>query len=80
MEDRDLLETELFTHHVGTYAQPAGPDLLTRVEPFFAWQDARRARGLWPYSRSLDYGPTAECVVRTESGVAAAGLNFSSED
>ncbi|HEX8274615.1 MAG TPA: aminotransferase class I/II-fold pyridoxal phosphate-dependent enzyme [Longimicrobiaceae bacterium] len=80
MDDRDLLSTELFTHHVGTYAQPTGPDLLARTEPYFAWQDARRELGLWPYSRSLDYAPTAECVVRNESGIASAGLNFSSQD
>jgi len=80
VNDRDLFGSELFTHHVGTYAQPAGPDLLGRTEAFFAWQDARRERGLWPYSRSLDYGPGAECVVRSESGVAVAGLNFASQD
>lgn len=80
MDDRTLLGTEIFTHHVGTYAQPSGPDLLRRTEPFFEWQDARRELGLWPYSRSLDYAPTAECVVRSESGHAAAGLNFSSQD
>jgi glycine C-acetyltransferase len=80
VDDRDLLATELFTHHVGTYAQPKGPDLLRRTEAFFEWQDARREMGLWPYSRSLDYAPTAECVVRDESGFASAGLNFSSQD
>jgi glycine C-acetyltransferase len=80
VDDRALLETELFTHHVGTYAQPAGPDLLRRTEAFFEWQDARREMGLWPYSRSLDYAPTAECVLRNESGEASAGINFASQD
>jgi glycine C-acetyltransferase len=78
--DRDLLGTELFTHHVSTYAQPVGPDLLGRTEAFFKWQEARRSLGLWPYSRSLDYALTAETVLRTESGVAATGLNFASQD
>ena len=80
MDERDLLSTELFTHHVGTYAQPTGPDLLARTEAFFAWQDGRRELGLWPYSRSLDYAPTAECVLRSEKGIASAGLNFASQD
>ncbi|HEV2146355.1 MAG TPA: aminotransferase class I/II-fold pyridoxal phosphate-dependent enzyme [Longimicrobiaceae bacterium] len=80
MDDRALLQTELFTHHVGTFAQPTGPDLLRRTEAFFEWQDTRRELGLWPYSRSLDYAPTAECVVRNESGEATAGINFASQD
>jgi glycine C-acetyltransferase len=59
MSTRAPFETSLFTHFVSNYAQPAGPDLLARTEPFFDWQDARRRQGLWPYSRSLDAAPRA---------------------
>lgn len=80
MDDRDLLGTELFTHHIGTYAHPSGPDLLRRTEPFQDWQEARRRTGLWPYSRSLGDAPAAECVVRSEAGTSLGGLNFGSQD
>lgn len=80
MDDRSLLHTEVFTHHIGTFAQPAGPDLLRRTEAFYEWQDARRHLGLWPYSRSLEGGPTAECVQRGERGEVTRGLNFGSQD
>jgi glycine C-acetyltransferase len=80
MTDRDHFASSLYTHFVSHYAQPAGPDLLSRTEPFFAWQDARRQQGLWPYSRSLDAGPHPACGIHSETGTAATGLNFVSND
>ena len=80
MDDRDLLHTPLMRHFVSHYANPTGPDLLARTEPFFAWQDARRRHGLWPYSRSLDRMPEAECGVRSETGELRRGDNFASQD
>ncbi|MCP3097747.1 aminotransferase class I/II-fold pyridoxal phosphate-dependent enzyme [Myxococcus sp. K15C18031901] len=53
---------------------------MGRTEPFFQWQESRRQTGLWPYSRSLDGAPAAECAVRSEMGVARQGLNFGSQD
>lgn len=76
----DLFASPLYTHFVSNYAQPTGPDLLARTEPFFEWQDARRRAGLWPYSRSLDAAPRAACAVRSETGTRATGLNFLSQD
>ncbi|HEY0018480.1 MAG TPA: aminotransferase class I/II-fold pyridoxal phosphate-dependent enzyme [Longimicrobium sp.] len=76
----EMFESPLYTHFVSHYAQPTGPDLLGRTEPFFAWQDARRQAGLWPYSRSLDAAPRAACAVRGETGAGAVGLNFLSQD
>jgi glycine C-acetyltransferase len=80
MDDRDLLHTPLMRHFVSHYANPSGPDLLARTEPFFAWQDARRRQGLWPYSRSLERAPEAECAVRGETGELRRGDNFASQD
>ncbi|WP_163996840.1 aminotransferase class I/II-fold pyridoxal phosphate-dependent enzyme [Pyxidicoccus caerfyrddinensis] len=80
MDLRDQLESPLFTHFISNYAQPTGPDLLGRTEEFFQWQEARRQTGLWPYSRSLESAPTAECGVRAETGEAQLGLNFGSQD
>lgn len=80
MSYANLLDTDLFTHHVGTYANPQGPDLLARVEPFFDWQERRRQTGTWPYSRALDGAPTAAGAVRSEVGARYTGLNFASQD
>jgi glycine C-acetyltransferase len=80
MPFRDQLDSPLFTHFISNYAQPTGPNLLERTEEFFQWQEARRQTGLWPYSRSLEAAPTAECGVKSESGVTQEGLNFGSQD
>jgi glycine C-acetyltransferase len=80
MEFRDQLDSPLFTHFISHYSQPTGPDLLARTEGFFQWQEARRHTGLWPYSRSLDARPQAECGVRSETGALRQGLNFGSQD
>lgn len=76
----DLFESPLYTKFVSHYAQPTGPDLLGRTDAFFAWQDARRQAGLWPYSRSLDAAPRPACGVHSETGRGAVGLNFLSQD
>jgi len=80
MDFRDQLDSPLFTHFVSNYDRPSGPDLLGRTEEFFQWQEARRQMGLWPYSRSLEASPTAECGVRSETGVSRRMLNFGSQD
>ncbi|NVJ25896.1 aminotransferase class I/II-fold pyridoxal phosphate-dependent enzyme [Myxococcus sp. AM011] len=80
MNLRDQLDSPLFTHFIANYTHPTGPDLLGRTEAFFEWQESRRQSGLWPYSRSLEGAPTAECAVRSETGVARQGLNFGSQD
>src|SRR5688572_4684649 len=80
MDFRDQLDSPLFTHFISHYTQPTGPDLLGRTEAFFQWQESRRQAGLWPYSRSLEAAPTAECGVRCETGVPYQGLNFGSQD
>lgn len=59
---------------------PTGPDLLSRCEPFFNWQDIRRRSGTWPFSRSTEAGPAATCVVRDDQGLASEGVNFASQD
>ncbi|QDE67707.1 aminotransferase class I/II-fold pyridoxal phosphate-dependent enzyme [Myxococcus xanthus] len=80
MDFRAQLDSPLFTHFISHYSQPTGPDLLGRTEPFFEWQESRRQAGLWPYSRSLEAAPKAECGVRSETGAARQGLNFGSQD
>lgn len=59
---------------------PTGPDLLTRCEEFFYWQDVRRQSGTWPFSRATEKGPTASCAVRDDRGILMDGVNFASQD
>ncbi len=59
---------------------PAGPDLLRRVEGFYAWQDVRRRHGVWPYSRSTQSGPAAVCTAEDDTGARMTGVNFASQD
>ncbi len=62
------------------YREPRGTDLVGRVDPFFAWQDARRQVNLWPYSKSIDTAPTTSCSARDDTGVEIVGVNFASQD
>lgn len=62
------------------YRLPQGSDLLKRVEPFFRWQDLRRAHELWPYSKSTECAPRSTCSAKTDRGDDIAGVNFASQD
>lgn len=59
---------------------PAGPDLLERCNSFYAWQDQRRQCGTWPFSRSTEAGPAANCSIRDDMGYLSEGVNFASQD
>ena len=58
----------------------AGPDLLTRGDNFFKWQDGRRQVDLWPFSRSTQAGPGAVCDASDDKGQGIHGVNFASQD
>lgn len=57
-----------------------GSDLLSRVAPFYEWQEARRQHGYWPYSKSTDEAPQPICATRDDTGRAFRGVNFASQD
>ena len=57
-----------------------GRDLLDRIGGFFGWQDLRRRHGVWPFSRSTEEAPAAECAVRDDGGNKSRGVNFASQD
>ena len=62
------------------FRQPSGADLKERTRPFFDWQDARREKGVWPFSRATQQGPAATCNVVDDAGRAMSGINFASQD
>lgn len=57
-----------------------GSNLLSRVEAFYQWQEARRATGLWPLGRSTEEGAFSRCTARTDEGELFSGVNFASQD
>ena len=62
------------------FKDPAGPDLLTRVNDFYRWQQARLSLGYWPYSRALESAPQNTVTIRDAQGLPQAGVNFASQD
>ena len=62
------------------YRVMPGTNLLTRFEPFYAWQDLRRQYDLWPYAKSTATAPKTYCATVTDSGKAYSGVNFASQD
>ena len=57
-----------------------GKDLIGRVGGFYEWQNLRRSRGLWPYSKSTEQAPLAFCAARDDAGLRFSGLNFATQD
>ncbi len=57
-----------------------GPALMTRVEAFYHWQETRRQHGLWPFSRSTEEAPVAECATKNDTGPSFRGINFGTQD
>lgn len=62
------------------YKDPTGPELLARTAHFFAWQQARKHAGYWPYSRSLQEAPKSTAQIHDCQGYAQQGVNFASQD
>jgi glycine C-acetyltransferase len=57
-----------------------GTSILDRVGDFYRWQDLRRQHSLWPYSKSTEEAPLAECAARDDTGARFRGINFASQD
>jgi 7-keto-8-aminopelargonate synthetase-like enzyme len=78
--ERNLVPAAALTGSLREYRDPRGRNLLTRVEPFYEWQDLRRQHGLWPYSKSTDEAPVTSCAAKDDAGRAFRGVNFASQD
>ncbi|SEO62167.1 glycine C-acetyltransferase [Luteibacter sp. UNC138MFCol5.1] len=75
--DRMLLA---LTGSARDFACPTGPDLLDRVAPFHAWQQARRERSLWSYGKVSHAAPRSTCTVRYDDGTSSTGVNLATQD
>jgi len=66
--------------HLGRFGRPVGPGLLTRVEPFLEWLDARCAAGTMPASRVRHGTPAPVLMVGDDESEVQPSLNFASQD
>ena len=71
---------EALTGSMRDFRELGGKDLMGRVEQFYRWQDLRRQHGLWPYSKSTEEAPRAECAAKDDTGTSFRGVNFASQD
>jgi 7-keto-8-aminopelargonate synthetase-like enzyme len=76
----DVDPVEALTGSMRDFRELHGTNLVGRVEEFYRWQDLRRSRGLWPYSKSTEEAPLAVCAAKDDSGASFRGLNFASQD
>jgi glycine C-acetyltransferase len=72
--------TEALTGSMRDFRELQGTDLVGRVAPFYEWQELRRTRRLWPYSKSTQKAPLSVCTAVDDSGVRFTGLNFGTQD
>lgn len=65
---------------VRDFRELQGKDLMARTEAFYDWQELRRKRNLWPYSKSTQKAPLAVCTASDDAGQQFTGLNFATQD
>lgn len=73
-------QADALSHNNRDFRDPAGTDLLQRVDEFYRWQQARAVQGYWPYSRTLDSAPQSMATIRDVCGQPQCGVNFASQD
>jgi 7-keto-8-aminopelargonate synthetase-like enzyme len=71
---------DALTGSLRDFRNPSGQDLLARVQPFYGWQDRRRAHGVWPYAKATDGAPLPVCTAHDDAGRSIHGVNFASQD
>jgi glycine C-acetyltransferase len=71
---------QALTGSMKDFRELQGTDLMARVSPFYEWQELRRNRHLWPYSKSTQKAPLAVCTALDDSGTKFSGLNFGTQD
>lgn len=71
---------QALTGSVRDFRDLQGSDLMARVGAFYEWQEVRRQRDLWPYSKSTQKAPLSTCTALDDRGVPFTGLNFGTQD
>lgn len=71
---------QALTGSVRDFRELQGTNLMARVGSFYEWQELRRQRRLWPYSKSTQKAPLSVCTALDDSGLRFTGLNFATQD
>lgn len=71
---------QALTGSVRDFQELHGTDLMARVGSFYEWQELRRKRRLWPYSKATQKAPLPVCTAVDDSGFQFTGLNFATQD
>jgi glycine C-acetyltransferase len=71
---------QALTGSMRDFRELQGTDLMARVGSFYEWQELRRKRRLWPYSKSTQKAPLSVCTAVDDSGLKFTGLNFGTQD
>ncbi len=71
---------QALTGSMRDFRELQGTDLMARVGSFYEWQELRRQRRLWPYSKSTQKAPLSVCTAVDDSGLKFTGLNFGTQD
>ncbi len=71
---------QALTGSMRDFRELQGTDLMARVGCFYEWQELRRKRSLWPYSKSTQEAPLSVCTAADDDGSKFTGLNFGTQD
>ena len=71
---------QALTGSMRDFRELQGPNLMARVGSFYEWQELRRKRSLWPYSKSTQKAPLSVCTAADDNGLKFTGLNFGTQD
>jgi 7-keto-8-aminopelargonate synthetase-like enzyme len=77
---KQAFPAEALSGSLKNYRTSKDPDIFSRADAFFEWQDLRRQHGLWPYARATSSAPQAHAQVTSDSGQTYSGINFASQD
>jgi glycine C-acetyltransferase len=71
---------QALTGSMRDFREPQGAHLMARVKPFYEWQEMRRRRNLWPFSRCTQKAPMSVCTAADDRKQNFTGLNFGIQD
>ncbi len=62
------------------FADPVGPNILTRLDDYYEWYNARNDCNTWQYARTLKSFPGTNASMFDASERSIDGINFASQD
>jgi 7-keto-8-aminopelargonate synthetase-like enzyme len=79
-DGQSLLSGSRMSISLADFRELSGPTLSERVEPYQAWQSARRRAGTWVYDKTLETAPLPASATVDGCGRQFKGANYCSQD